>query len=379
MLSKLIAAAVLDAYRKGKYMEAAKKVKSNIKKEIQFMFELGIVIGVILSLLDAVPFLGVYRFRYLYMASRWPVGMLTGIIIAAVVMLLRRTTVLVTRDRVVIRRMGRNLQFSIADFTMPVIRRKEHHIWLIKKVSTKIYLSFSYLNGTKAYQLFEFSETDLEQVLQFIREQCSANMPMEEKLAVRDSLNNMQEVTAGGEDRQEAVSGDSSFKVFSLFPEQIRQRERRTILKIGGIWIMILAAILILLLFGFSNSSGTSFKLIFCSFLGVIMLVSVPFQLLRLSWRMKCCPEVIRIGGNAMWVGEKYVPYIGVASIRMTSPRKESDSVFPVQYWMTIKENGEKHRYYLGSQASYGEYRELCNSLEQALIMRPDKLKYRGK
>jgi len=58
MLSELIAAAVLDAYRKGKYMEAAKKVKSNIKKEIQFMFELGIVIGVILSLLDAVPFLG---------------------------------------------------------------------------------------------------------------------------------------------------------------------------------------------------------------------------------------------------------------------------------------------------------------------------------
>lgn len=364
-------------------MKEIKQVKSSIKKEIEFIFEWGILIGIILSILDAFPFLQLYRYLSLHMAAKWPVGILTGIILAAIVMLLRRTTVLVKKDSVVIRRMGRSLQLSIDDFDMPVIKRKEHHFWVMKKIATKIYLSFSYLNGTKVYRLFEFSEMELEQVIQFIREQCSENMPVEEKLAVWDSLNNIQNVTSGWENMPEAgersVGVDSPSNMFSLSPAEIRWNERKTILKIGGIWLIILAAMLIFILCGFSQSSGESFKMIFCVFLLCLLLAAVPVQLLQLSWKLKRCPESIRISGNAMWVGEKYFPYIGVSYISMTSPRKKSDSIFPVQYWMTIKENGEKHKYWLGSQASYGEYRELCKILEQALIMRPNKLKYTGK
>lgn len=363
-------------------MEEKKQVKSSITKEIEFIFEWGILIGIIFSIIDAFPFLRLYRYLYLHMAARWPVGILTGIILAAIVMLLRRTTVLVKKDSVVIRRIGRSLQLSIDDFDMPVIKRKEHHFWVMKKIATKIYLSFSYPNGTKAYRLFEFSEMDLEQVIQFIREQCSENMPVEEKLAVWDSLNNMQEAIVGCGDTHEkgleSVSDDSPSNVFAMLPEEIRQREKKTILKIGGIWLIILAAMLIFIFCGFSQSSKESFKIIFFMLIACILLAAVPFQLLQLSWKMKRCPKSIRIEGDAMWVGEKYFPYIGVAYISMTSPRKKSDSIFPVQYWMTIKENGEKHRYWLGSQASYGEYREICKILERALIMRPDKLKYKG-
>lgn len=342
-------------------MKETKQVKSNIKKEIGFIFEWGILIGVILSILDAFSFLGLYRYVYLHTIVQWPIGILTGILIAAVVVLLRRTTVLVTRDSVIIRRIGKKIQLSINDFHEPVIRRKQYLLFgVLKKITLKIYLNFFYRNGTKAYRLFEFSEVELEQVIQSIREQCSENMPVEEKLAVQDSFNNMQE--------------DSPSNMFSLSPEEIGQYERKTILKIGGICIILLAVMMIFILCGID-----SFKVIFSVLLLCIMLGATLVLLLRLSWKIKRCPESIRVGGNAVWVGEKYFSYTSVSDISMTSPRKKSDSIYPVQYWMTIKENGEKYKYWLGSQASYGEYRHLCKIFEQALLMYPNKLRYKGK
>lgn len=372
-------------------MKEIKQVNSNIKKEMEFVIVWGILIGVILNILDMFPFfrnvfeyplLRIYRRISVYTIGQWPVCMLTGVLIAAVVMLLRRTTVLVTKDVVTITRIGKKVQLSIDDFDAPVIQRKAHLLFdVLKWITLKIYLNFSYLNGTKSYRLFEFSEEELEKAIQYIREQRNENMPVEEKIAVLDSLNNMQNATMVSEslyeDERETVQDKTPLNVFSLSRLEIKQYEQNTLLKIAGICLGLL--VFLLVCFWCKFFSMEDFKVIFAMLIGGITLAAVPFLLLWLFWKLKHCPQTIRICSDAMWVDEKYFTYTGLSYISMTSPRKQSDSAFPVQYWMTIKKNGEKHKYWLGSEASYGEYKELCKTLEKALIMHPNKMRYRGK
>lgn len=337
-------------------MKEIKQVKSSIKKEMVFIFEWGIRIGVILSILKMFSIFKLCGGLYLHVIASWPIGILTGVLIATVVMLLRRTTVLVTRDGVTITRIGKRVQLSIDDFDAPVIRRKEHSFFeVLKKTTLKIYVNVSYRNGTKAYRLYEFSEKELEEVVQYIREQRNDNIPVKEKIAVVDSFN----------------------VVFSLSRFEIKQHEKKTILKIGGIWLLVLEVMLIVFLRKFADSSMEYLKTILFIVILCTLLGAVPFQLFWIFWKCKFCPQTIRIGGDALWVDGEYFSYLALSYISMTSPRKESDSIFPVQYWITIKSNGKKYKYWLGSQASYGEYRELCKNLEQALVMRSNKLRYK--
>ncbi|MCI5944886.1 MAG: hypothetical protein MRZ41_09350 [Eubacterium sp.] len=90
----------------------------------------------------------------------------------------------------------------------------------------------------------------------------------------------------------------------------------------------------------------------------------------------RICARRILIGGEFIQIGEDTYTYTGTESIRLTSPRKESDSIFPVQRYLTVRAGGKKHKYWLGSQSSFGDYEKLCQELEQAMVFYPMKLEY---
>lgn len=299
-------------------------------------------------------FLGVL---WLYRITEWPTAILTGIVIAGIVDVFRRTTVLVTKDSVVIKKIGQKVQLSIDDFEGADIKKKRHTIWYIVIVSTKVYLYFRNPNGTKAYRLFGFSDRKLEQVMQYIREQRSNNMPIEEKV---EALNPLKEGT--------------SFHDIFISSAQIRHDERKTILRISGIGLIILSVSVIA---GLKKSNMETFVIINILFLYCVLIGAVLMQLQLLSRKLTYCPETIRINKDAMWIGEKCFSFAGISYINVTSPRKENNSIFPVQYWMTVKDSEKTFKYWLGSQASFGEYEDFCKTLEQAMLMHTDKLRYK--
>lgn len=367
-------------------MNEKNQVKSSLKNQIFFILECGILLGLILCLLNGFILLNFYRYPFLDNVTGWPYGILTGIIVMTVTALLRHTTVLVTKNHIIIRRGFCKKELDLKSFDAPVIIRREYKFSVTKKVSVKIGLRFLISGTAKTYRLFGFHEEDLEQVLLFVREQRSINMPVGQKLETLKSLAKreseevlpLSETDSGLTDSGESVEEKLPSGSFSIAPEKIRQYEKKNILKIGIIWLALAAAMLVFLLYGIADNGISKFQTVFFLLVLIVMLAAIPFQLLHLSRKIKLCPKTVKTDGNALWIGTVYFSFTGISAVTMTSPRKESDSIFPVQYWLTVKQNGEKHKFWLGSQASFGEYRQLCAVMEQAFVMRPGLLHFKG-
>lgn len=353
-------------------MQQAKIVKSSLGKEIKFLLIGGILAGAAVCVLEYFVYLffgDSMTIRRLHSWLQWPYGMLPATAFILLIVLFRRTTVAVYADEVVISRIGWKRKFPIRYFHGPVVSKKTHIISIVKKTNTMLYLCADVPSGTKAYRLFDFTEQGLEQAVQYIRERHTANMPIEEKLDVQNSLEDLEEI--------QCEDGGTKPNVFPVSAEEICRSERKSILKIGGVWLVLGVFMMIFLVDGFGENGVLSFQVLFFLILLLLLITSVPFQLFRLSRRMRRCPEYIKVEQNAIWLGRTYFSFTSLSGIRMVSPDKKSGSIFPVQYEMTIQGAGEKQKYYLGSQASYGEYRRLCETLEKALIMYPEKLTYR--
>lgn len=66
-----------------------------------------------------------------------------------------------------------------------------------------------------------------------------------------------------------------------------------------------------------------------------------------------------------------------IEKIRLTSPRKKSSSIFPVQRYIYVSANGMTKKYWLGSEVSFRAYGSLCRSLELSMVLHPSKLRYK--
>ena len=203
-------------------------------------------------------------------------------------------------------------------------------------LSVKCYLIFCKDNEVKKIRLYGFGEKDLEKLLAVLREKQMKYMEIEKRFALVETYEkNASEALFSERKREHSstvctdLADDKTVKgEYLLLPKQLIAKEKNTVRKIGLI------------------------------FLGRI------------------CARRILIGGEFIQIGEDTYTYTGIESIRLTSPRKESDSIFPVQRYLTVRAGGKKHKYWLGSQSSFGDYEKLCQELEQAMFFYPKKLEY---
>ena len=203
-------------------------------------------------------------------------------------------------------------------------------------LSVKCYLIFCKDNEVKKFRLYGFGEKDLEKLLAVLREKQMKYMEIEKRFALVETYEkNASEALFSERKREHSstvctdLADDKTVKgEYLLPPKQLIAKEKNTVRKIGLI------------------------------FLGRI------------------CARRILIGGEFIQIGEDTYTYTGTESIRLTSPRKESDSIFPVQRYLTVRAGGKKHKYWLGSQSSFGDYEKLCQELEQAMVFYPMKLEY---
>lgn len=352
-------------------MNRSGRITSSSREEILFVIKWGILSGCIICALESV--INIFRLitfyipiPYIWYAERfaaWPFGMIPGFLFAVLAMAFRRTAVEINRDYVCIRRIGKKQVLSIQNFAEPSVVKKSFSVSAFQFTILKVYLLFYEKQETKPYRLFEFTEKDLERVIKEIRIQQAAGLPVEEKIHMQDSFAHRTE--------------DSSEDVFYLPSDVLISREKETLRKTGMIELGLAAVLLILFLYTCIIDHEFNWELLVALTAMVLMLITMPFRISALSKKRKLCAERIVLDGSHIWIRSNGYSFSGITAVCLTSPRKSSNSITPVQYYMTVTQNSERRKYWLGSQSSFGDYNKLCKRLEEAMIMYPGKLSYK--
>ena len=251
-------------------------------------------------------------------------------------------------------------------------------------LSVKCYLIFCKDNEVKKFRLYGFGEKDLEKLLAVLREKQMKYMEIEKRFALVETYEkNASEALFSERKREHSstvctdLADDKTVKgEYLLPPKQLIAKEKNTVRKIG---LIFLGLTIFLALFTVreiiaGETVAPLLVVILCA--AFLMLLMLPVHFLTMKQKERICARRILIGGEFIQIGEDTYTYTGTESIRLTSPRKESDSIFPVQRYLTVRAGGKKHKYWLGSQSSFGDYEKLCQELEQAMVFYPMKLEY---
>lgn len=300
---------------------------------------------------------------------RWPEVFFLGFPVSAGIVFLRRTIVELEGNRICVRSTGRKECFDIQQFAYPSVRRKTYIGSYSKYTDVKCYLIFVTPEGYKRFRLYGFGERDLEKVLEAIRSAQAECLPQEEKAAI---------VREYEDETFEALAeGREGYNEFLLPASVLIKKERECLRKISLVMLGIILVVGIMDTYEILVNRTFRVRLLFLTILAVLLLIFLIVMYAGLGRKKRNCAERIVIEGNHLKVGEQYYSYAGIERIRLTSPRKRSDSIFPLQRYLYISADGRTKKYWLGSEASFGAYEELCHSLERGMVMTPNKLKYK--
>ena len=270
-----------------------------------------------------------------------------GVLAAVLSVLLRRTSVAVSSDGITVKRAGVNVIL----FGIGSIEPKSD-------ISSSTVESLK-LNG-RYVRIYGFGEKAFERLADEIRLMQAENIPLEEKVSAE---------TQSLYEPIVLLSADGLDGQYFIPHDKIIREEKKLIGKIAAISIAI-AAVLI-----FIGLDGAGFKEIIALMIAACMAVSCPFLLIGCFKRAKLFPEKIEISGEHLYIGEDHFTLTGIDCAVLTSPRKKSDSIYPVQYYLKIKDGGKVHKYWLGSSLlCENYYDEFCKEMSKAFAMFPKKL-----
>lgn len=279
-----------------------------------------------------------------------------GVLAAVLSVLLRRTSVAVSSDGITVKRAGVNVYCSASESIEPKSDISSSTVEMLKVTSYKCGLK---LNG-RYVRLYGFGEKAFERLADEIRLMQAENVPLEEKVSVE---------TQSLYEPIVLLSADGLDGQYFIPRDKIIREEKKLIGKIAAISIAI-AAVLI-----FIGLDGAGFKEIIALMIAACMAVSCPFLLIGCFKRAKLFPEKIEISGEHLYIGEDHFTLTGIDCAVLTSPRKKSDSIYPVQYYLKIRDGGKVHKYWLGSSLlCENYYGEFCKEMSKAFAMFPKKL-----
>lgn len=335
------------------------------------IFIYGVLLGCVFALLAffILLYIPVPLLWRLYEIFRWPEGIFTGVIVSAGVILLRRTTVEIEGDKVSVSRVGYKERFELSQFMNSSIRRKVHIGSFSKFVTVKCYLIFIVPSGIRKCRLYGFGERELEKLLEAMRSSEAEYLTDEEKAAIMEKYSR--------EASEALIYGREGDNEFRLPASLLVKKERDFLRKISLIMLGIIAVVGILDAYEILGNHTFSIQLFFASLLASLLLILIIASYIGLGIKRGICAERIIVDGTHLQVGGQYYAYSGIEQIRLTSPRKRSSSIFPVQRYMYIAAEGRTKKYWLGSQVSFGLYEDFCMSLERGIASYPGKLVYR--
>lgn len=305
---------------------------------------------------------------WLYRILHWPTGLLFGMMASVAVVFLSRTTVEIEEERIVVRSVGRRECFDLSQFVDSSVVRKMHIGSYSKYTTVKCCLIFATPDGIRRCRLRGFGEKELEKVLESIRTARAAELTDEEKTAIVEEYRD--------EISEALIEGREGCNEFLLPASVLTGKEKGYLRKVSLISAGIIIVVGMIDAYELLARHTFSLQLLFLTMLALALLMIVIAMYVALGMRRRICAERIVIDGEHLQIGRQYYTYSYVDKIRLTSPRRRSGSVFPVQRYMHVLSEGKKRKYWLGSEVSFSFYESLCRSLEWGMVMYQDKLTY---
>lgn len=336
----------------------SKTIRSNAGLTALAVLIWGIVCGSVISVVTyyLAFFTDIRLFSYLDRILEWPNALIPGFVIALIYAMCRRTTVTIGKEQIQISRGLHRWNLPVETFDDAATSKKlVNHSFLVLYF-VKRHLVFNDVSGEKKYRIYDVTDTQMEDIVRWIREQKMMDMPIEEKVAIQNSLDKEEK----GQD-------------FHLNTDKIWNNEKSYMYKRTGI-VFIVGVMLLLIGKDTMLMYVVSAELV--AVIAILYGLSAPLQALYLKRKSKKCPEHIRICSGCIWVGDNRYSYGALSKIRLTSPRKKSMGAEPVNRYLWVFTNGEKTKYWLGSDVSFGEYGRLCDCLEKATFAYPGKVQY---
>lgn len=284
------------------------------------------------------------------------VSIWAGLVTAVLTVVLRRTSVEMGSNYVAVKRAGVNVRCSADKSIVPKSDISTSTVEMLKMTTYKCGLV---LDG-RYVRLYGFGERAFERLADGIRCMKSENIPIEEKISAE---------TQTLYEPQVLLSADGFYGEYAIPRDNIISGEKKLVGKIAVIGIIGAAVIMFVGSGDIAAKEAIALIIIFC------MVIYCPFLLLGCFQRAKLFPERVEISGEHLYVGDEHFTLTSIEYAKLTSPRKKRDSIYPVQYYLTIKEGGKVHKYWLGSsllcQNYYGNF---CDSMSRAFAMYPKKL-----
>lgn len=341
-----------------------KEIKSNWKMTIETILFFTIILGIILNLSwYAFKFLsaGFIVFYYIQFLLEWPFCLITGFVLAVIIALFRKTSITMSDDIILIKRFGFLMEIPKADLIRFHTKRTQiGYDWLQYTIRRRYIVYYNEKKEEKLIRLYDFNASDIETFFEKWRIQQSEHIsPLEKSEIVYEA-------------QRDPYS-------FYLSPDDILSSEKRSLLKIAIIELIFsLSGILVIFLTKNEISLMPLVGLVI-TILSILMLLIEPVRFYLLHKRGRTCPKSITYMGTFIMVDNNRFCLNEIMEIKMTSPRKKSNSIYPTQYFLCIEpKDGKKIRYWLGSESSFHEYSELCSFVADSMITFSEKFRFIG-
>lgn len=306
---------------------------------------------------------------FLQLLFAWPNVMATALIVTVIRCILRRTVVNLSDDTVIIRRLRHTDRLPLIDFLRPLTVESYVGYRYIGWLFRRRYLIFQG-SGEKEnkYRLYEYSEKDLERVMQLL-----TRISRTEHLAEDDKTEIM--MNAFQNEREIRIDPRRLFSCVA---------SRLSILCIICLTVFALSSYLFYRMWFIPPQYDTASILIMLVGYGSIALALGSFFLLcRAFWTLavnamlrRSCPQKIVFTGNMLQIDHTMYSANRIQQVIMNPPARK----LPLfgHYRITLVTTEGTYQYWLGDTAGlgYGNWQTLCRGMQGLLISCPAKLTY---
>lgn len=307
---------------------------------------------------------------YVLKLFAWPGVMVTALIITVIRCFLRYTTVTLSGSTIIIQRLRHTERLAVSDFIRPKTVESFVNVRFAAWVFRKRYLIFRGDAGKEVkYRLYEYSEKDLEHVMQFLTrinrtESLDENCRTE---IIMDAFQNKTEILLDPRRLWGRMAG--RLTMFCLF---------------SPVGFVVFTCLYYELLFSPSRyGSGSAFSHAI-GYAAILFSFGSLFLLCRSLWALavgavqkSSCPQKIVFAGDMMQIDQTLYSVNRIQQIVMNPPDKKPPLLG--HYQITVITADGTHKYWLGNHAGlpYGTWQTLCRNMQNLLISCPARLVYR--
>lgn len=300
----------------------------------------------------------------------WPNVMLTALFVTIIRCILRRTKVTLSGDTLIIHRPGHTDRLLLADFVRPKTVESYVGYHFVGWVFRRRYLIFQNADGKEVkYRLYEYSEKDLNQVVQLL-----TRINRAEQLAEDDKT----EIMLNAFQNTAEIQIDPR----QLWNRMLRRLGLLCILSLAVFGVFLWLFYRMLLLPPEYDTASTLFMIIGCgsillSLCGLVLFCRAFLALLINAAGHVSCPQKITFAGNMLQIGQDMYSVNRIQQVIMNPPAKKL-SMFG-HYQITLVTMEGTRKYWLGNTEGlgHGNWQTLCLKMQGFLISCPAKLTYR--